>query len=181
SLSRHPAWLTVLQQGLGHVPYCLEAVEEGRTRGILPLAYVGSWLFGRFLVSLPYLNYGGVLADDDFVARQLIDEAVGLADDLKVRYLELRHEQPLSCDRLDGRRSDKINMRLPLPARVEELWKALASKVRNRVRCGQKHGLTVSWGGAELLRDFYAVFSRNMRDLGTPVYGAALFRSILQH
>ena len=78
-LSRHPAWLVVLQRGLGQVPYCLEAVEEGQTRGILPLAYVRSLLFGRFLVGLPYLNSGGVLADDDGAARRLIDRAVELA------------------------------------------------------------------------------------------------------
>ena len=180
ALSRHPGWLTVLQHGLGHVPYCLEAVENGQTRGILPLAYVGSWLFGRFLVSLPYLNYGGVLADDHFIARRLIDEAVALADSLNVRYLELRHEHPLDCEKLDGRRSDKVNMRLPLPARVDDLWKGLGSKVRNQVRAAQKNDLTVSWGGSELLGDFYAVFSRNMRDLGTPVYSKALFRSILE-
>ena len=28
ALSRHPGWLTVLRDGLGHTPYCLEAIEE---------------------------------------------------------------------------------------------------------------------------------------------------------
>jgi FemAB-related protein (PEP-CTERM system-associated) len=36
------------------------------------------------------------------------------------------------------------------------------------------------WGGADVLNDFYGVFSRNMRDLGTPVYGKRLFRAILE-
>src|SRR5713101_6436464 len=59
ALSRHPAWLNVLARGLRHTPYCLEAVEGDRTRGFLALADVRSLFFGRFLVSLPYLNYGG--------------------------------------------------------------------------------------------------------------------------
>src|SRR5438105_11041217 len=92
--SRHPGWLSILRDGLGHVPYCLEAVEGERTRGLLPLAFMHSWLFGRFLVSLPYLNSAGVVADDETVARLLITEAVLLADRLKVKYLEMRHEQP---------------------------------------------------------------------------------------
>ncbi|HYT90926.1 MAG TPA: FemAB family XrtA/PEP-CTERM system-associated protein [Gemmataceae bacterium] len=179
-LSRHPAWLTVLQKGLGHVPHCLEAVEDGQTCGLLPLAYVGSWLFGRFLVGLPYLNYGGVVADNDRVAQKLVENAATLADGLKVRYLELRHEQPLACDKLGGQRSDKVNMRLALPATGEELWKRLASKVRNQIRNGQKNGLTVAWGGQDLLAEFYKVFRRNMRDLGTPVYSKKLFQSILE-
>src|SRR5262249_49985458 len=115
SLSRHPSWLTVLERGLGHTPYCLEAVEGEETRGFLPLALVRSWLFGRYLVSLPYLNYGGPVVDHDQVARGLIDRAVSLADELKVRYLELRHTWALDHPALGHRLSSKVHMRLPLP------------------------------------------------------------------
>src|SRR5262249_29462107 len=91
-LSRHPGWLQVLDAGLGQTPYCLEAVADGTTQGFLPLAFVRSLLFGRFLVSLPYLNYGGPVADNADVASRLIDQAATLAETLRVRYLELRHE-----------------------------------------------------------------------------------------
>ena len=70
-LSYHPSWASALANGLGHAPYLLEAEESGTTRGLLPLALVRGPLFGRFLVGLPYLNYGGPLADDDAVARLL--------------------------------------------------------------------------------------------------------------
>jgi FemAB-related protein (PEP-CTERM system-associated) len=179
-LSRHPAWLTVLERGLGHAAFCLEVVEEGKTCGLLPLAHVHSLLFGRFLVSLPYLNYGGVLADDDRIARLLIDRAVALAGELGVRYLELRHERPLEHPALGERMSHKVHMRLPLPATAGELWDRLSAKVRNQVRKGQKNELSVAWGGEEVLGEFHAVFSHNMRDLGTPGYGRRFFRSILR-
>src|SRR5687768_16451435 len=71
-LSRHPGWLPVLQSAFRHYPYCLEATQGGRTCGALPLAYVRSWLFDRFLVGLPYLNYGGCMADDDRIAGLLV-------------------------------------------------------------------------------------------------------------
>jgi hypothetical protein len=174
-LSRHPAWMTVLQRGLGHTPYCLEAVEEGKTCGILPLAYVRSLLFGRFLVSLPYLNYGGVLADDNVTAGLLLDGAVQLADRLKVRYLELRSETAADHPKLARTRADKVHMRLPLPATPGTLWDQLSTKVRNQVRKGQKSGLSVTWGTHDLLSEFHEVFSANMRDLGTPTYGKKLF------
>jgi FemAB-related protein (PEP-CTERM system-associated) len=179
-LSRHPAWLSVLERGLGHSPYCLEAREGDVTRGVLTLAGLRSLLFGRFLVGLPYLNSGGVVADDEGVSRQLIGRAVGLADELRVRHLELRHEQPVEHPALGERLTTKVHMRLALPATVDELWKGLPSKVRNQVRAGQKHDLTVAWGGFDLLPEFHAVFSRNMRDLGTPAYGRPLFRSVLR-
>src|SRR6516225_4791508 len=178
--SYHPAWLAVLCSGLGHKPYCLEAVEDGKTRGYLGLAYIRSLLFGRFLVSLPYLNYGGVRAGDQQTAGLLISEAKKLADQLGVRYLELRHEKAIEHPVLAQTRTDKVHMRLPLPSSSECLWKSLTAKVRNQVRKGQNSGLVVSWGRQELLSGFYTVFSHNMRDLGTPVYGQRLFRSILE-
>jgi hypothetical protein len=114
-LSYHPAWLAVLAQGLQHTPYLLEAVEGEKTCGLLALAYVRSWLFGRFLVSLPYVNYGGVLADNDRVAGLLIDRAVQLAEQLDVRYLELRHQQAVEHPVLLHQMSTKVHMRLALP------------------------------------------------------------------
>jgi serine/alanine adding enzyme len=179
-LSSHPGWLMVLERGLGHVPYGLEVVDQGVTCGWLPLAYVRSLLFGKFLVSLPYLNYGGVLADDIQISRILIDRAIELADRLDANYLELRHVEANDHPGLPTRVSSKVHMKLALLSDPGQLWKQLPAKVRNQVRKGQKNELQVVWGGEELLGDFYQVFSRNMRDLGTPVFGRKLFREILR-
>jgi FemAB-related protein (PEP-CTERM system-associated) len=177
----HPAWLTILQQGLGHRIYLLEAHDGERLVGRLPLALVSSRLFGRFLVSLPYLNCGGVAAEDQATACKLIDQAVQLADELDVRYLELRHEQPIAHPALRHSVTSKVQMRLALPALADELWKQIGSKVRNQVKNGQKQPFAIKWGGDELLHDFYDVFSRNMRDLGTPVFSRRLFQAILEN
>lgn len=179
-LSRHPGWLPVLEHGLGHTPYVLEAVDGERTLGWLPLAFVQSFLFGRYLVSLPYLNSNGVQAEDEATQRLLVDRAVQLADELRVRHLELRQEQAIEHPALTGRLTSKVHMRLALPDFPGPLWEKFPAKVRNQVRKGEKSGLSLAWGGAELLDEFYTVFSRNMRDLGTPVYGRALFAAILR-
>jgi FemAB-related protein (PEP-CTERM system-associated) len=178
-LSRHPGWLLALRDGLKHIPYCLEAREGQTSRGLLTLAFVHSLLFGRFLVSLPYLNTGGVLADDLAIPNLLIDRAIRLADELIVRYLELRHEQPIIHPALTAQMTDKVHMRLALPPNSQELWNRLPSKVRNQVRKAQKINLTVEWGNHDLLPEFYDVFSENMRDLGTPVFGKVFFERIL--
>jgi FemAB-related protein (PEP-CTERM system-associated) len=70
-------------------------------------------------------------------------------------------------------------MTLDLPSSSEALWKSFDSKLRAQIRRPQKAGATYRLGGAELFSDFYAVFARNMRDLGTPVYPRAFFREIL--
>lgn len=179
-LSRHPAWLKVLHDGLKQEVFAIEARMHGETCGFLPLAFVNTMLFGRFLVSLPYLNSNGVIAESPDVQSLLIDRAVALADELDASHLELRHESPLDHAALDGAMASKVHMRMALPESKEHLWKRFDSKVRNQVRKGEKNGFTTTWGGAEYLEPFYAVLSENMRDLGTPVYGRGLFRAILK-
>lgn len=178
-LGRHPAWLTVLHESLGHDVYALEAVADGRTCGYLPLAFVSSLLFGRFLVSLPYLNSNGVIAQAADVQARLIARAAELADELNVRYLELRHEAPIEHPALTVTIASKVHMRLALPKTYEQLWKKFDPKVRNQVRKGEKSNFRITWGGVELLDGFYRVLCENMRDLGSPVYGESLFREIL--
>jgi serine/alanine adding enzyme len=180
ALSRDPKWLSVLQSGLDHEPYAIEAIgPDGRTCGLLPLAYVSSMLFGRFLVSLPYLNSNGVIAAASDAQSLLISRACELADELNVKHLELRHETAIDHDRLDGRMTSKVHMRKPLPGSLDALWKSYDSKVRNQVRKGEKNNLCVTWGGHDQLDVFYDVLCRNMRDLGTPVYARRHFAAML--
>src|SRR4029078_11946054 len=69
---------------------------------------------------------------------------------------------------------------LSLPAYYETLLKAYPSKLRSQIRRAQKEGMDVRVGGEELLEDYYRVFARCMRDLGTPVYEKGFFQSIVE-
>src|SRR5262249_7799916 len=88
-------------------------------------------------------------------------------------------ETQVAHPKLSPVRRDKVHMRLNLPATAGALWDKIPAKVRNQVRKGQKHGLTAAWGRHDVLPEFHAVFSENMRDLGTPTYGKKLFAAIL--
>jgi FemAB-related protein (PEP-CTERM system-associated) len=145
------------------------------------LAFVRSTLFGRFLVSLPYLNTAGLLADNDTVREALLDQAIDLSYQLNTRHLELRHEAPVADARLNGTRDTKVHMRLELPSFPGPLWEGFPAKVRNQIRKGEKNGLTVHWGTWNALDEFYRVFATNMRDLGTPVYGKHFFQAMLRY
>ena len=71
-------------------------------------------------------------------------------------------------------------MLLPLASDIDTKWKHFDAKVRNQIRKEEKSGLTVQIGGKEFLSDFCAMFARNMRDFGTPVYGRVFFESIFE-
>jgi FemAB-related protein (PEP-CTERM system-associated) len=91
--------------------------------------------------------------------------------------MELRETRPSATWPM---RTDKVSMWLPLPADKEVLWAQIGSKLRAQIKKGLGHGLTFEVGDARLLDDFYRVFSTNMRDLGTPVYGKTFFETVLK-
>src|SRR5204862_6109442 len=84
-------WRGVFERAFGHDAIYLAALRDGQIEGVLPLVLIDSWLFGRGLFSLPFLNYGGVVAVGEEAARALLAEASRLARDRGCRSLELRH------------------------------------------------------------------------------------------
>jgi len=170
-------WRGVFERAFGHQAQYLLARRDAAVVGVLPLVVFRSRLFGRFMVSLPFVNYGGVVADDDAVAAALLARASTMAQELRLDHLELRHTER----QFDGLpcKQHKVSMMAALDTSAERAWEGLDRKVRNQIRKAEKSGLTTSAGGAELLDEFYAIFCRNMRDLGTPVYARAFFDEVL--
>src|SRR6267143_3671093 len=168
-------WREILSDVLG--AECLYRVVTdgaGEWQGILPLVRVKSWLFGHYLVSLPFLNDGGPLGSAA-ARRLLVEEAVGEARRSRVDLLELRTRDPAGLDLAVSSR--KITVLRPLPATPEALLASFPSKLRSQIRRPLKDGLTVRFG-LDQREAFYDVFARTMRDLGTPVLPRALFERL---
>jgi serine/alanine adding enzyme len=165
-------WRDVLKNILGHETALLVAVDHGGTwRGVLPLVRVRSVL-GHYLVSIPFMNDGGPLGDDD-AKTALVEHAVADARRTRAKLLELRSRDPLPGPVTSSGR--KVAVHLPLPETVEALWATtFKAKLRSQIRRPTKEGMTVR-DGSDQLDAFYSVFSRNMRDLGTPVLPRAFF------
>ena len=168
-------WINAVANGLKHKTILLKSHAQQTVTGVLPLCLVSGPLFGKFLVSLPYLNTGGVWATDEDSATALVDAACDLADRFDVKHLELRHEVPIQHPKLNMQRIDKVHMRLALPNTIEDLSASLKSKLRSQVKKSHSFSLSCEYGGAESINNFYDVFAVNMRDLGTPVFSKGLF------
>jgi serine/alanine adding enzyme len=173
------AWASLIKRTLGQKPrYIIAKNFSGTVVGVLPLVNLKSMAFGNFLVSMPYFNYGGVLADNAEVSTALVNAATRLADSLKVSHVQFRcTEESMPSDLHLS--THKVNMILDLPESQEALGKSIGSKRRSQIKRPIREGVSHRIGGKELLDDFYDVFCQNMRDLGTPVYSKKLFADIL--
>lgn len=174
------AWRYLIERLFRHESHYVYAADEGdRVTGVLPLVRLRSLLFGDYLVSMPYFNYGGAIADSPRIEQLLMERAARIAADAGCSHIEFRDTvaRPASWPV----RTDKVGMELILPSDVNDLWSSLGSKLRSQIKRPQREaGIEVVHGGHDLLGEFYQVFARNMRDLGTPVYAVAMFREILQ-
>ncbi|AZT84123.1 FemAB family PEP-CTERM system-associated protein [Marinobacter sp. NP-4(2019)] len=178
SIWHRPVISTFIESTYGHRTRYLCALDTNdRVLGVLPVIQLRSRIFGNFLVSLPYFNYGGVLADNKDVANRLISAADQWRQTLDSKHLEMRagRDHGLGLPQ----KTDKVTFWLPLPDNTEQLWESFQPKLRSQIRRGKREMTGLTIGGPELLGEFYRVFSENMRDLGTPVYGRAFFRNLL--
>lgn len=195
-------WKRVIEETYGHRGIYLMALETGRDgspgttiRGILPLVYMNPPFSPRRLISLPFLDVGGVLAEDAATEAALITEAMALARRLKADRLELRYARPSEVfgapgdfERLMGGLdcsyrllSHKVGLARSLPSSSGALFDSFKSKLRSQIKKGMKQGLSYETGGENLIGPFYAVFARNMRDLGSPVHARRLFVQLMSH
>lgn len=172
-------WRDVIEEVFRHRCHYLTALSHARIVGVLPLVEIRSLLFGRFLVSLPFVTYGGIAAEDEEATRALAEAAIRLGRRASASWIELRQRCAAHLDW--PCRRHKVALVVPVAGGAAGLWARLSSRLRGKVRKAQRSGAGFEAGDAGRVGDFYRVFSRNMRDLGTPVYPRRFFESIGRH
>ncbi len=172
------AWKLAVEQSYGWKGVYLLAEQDGHVRGVLPAVDFRGLKGRNSYISLPYCDAAGPLADSPQIEDMLVEHLRSLAFPHKipceVRYPVVRENSPQA-------QGGKVRMLLPLPDDSASLLAGFKSKLRSQVRKPIKDGLTAQLGGAELIDSFYTVFTRNMRDLGSPVHSRAWIESILSH
>lgn len=179
-------WKRLIEDTFGHDTHYLSARDAaGELRGVLPLVHLSSRLFGSFMVSMPFFNYGGPLSDHVGVDAALMEAATYKARQKGCEHVEIRETFPRNENLMSEdaecwpAKTTKVSMVLPLPDSEAQLDAEFSAKLRSQTRRASKAGAEAFTGGLDLLDDFYRVFARNMRDLGTPVYPKCFFENIL--
>jgi FemAB-related protein (PEP-CTERM system-associated) len=177
SAYHRPEWLKVLSEYSGYKIYLFVLKCDGKIVAGAPALLMDSAIFGRNIISIPYVNYGGALSNSKKLIMDLLCDIKEWTKGEAIDYSEFR--TTVSGLALPVK-SRKCSMILRLPPDDKTLEMNLRAKVRTQCKKASMFNPQVVFGGLELLNEFYYVFSTNMRDLGTPVYGKNIFKRILQ-
>ena len=170
------AWQRVIEESFGHRPVHLVArnAPDGQIDGILPLFLVHSRIFGRMLISTPQATYAGVLANSRSAWHALLSHARSLAREYRVRFLEIRSFPDPIADSSFLTKDLYVTFRQQLQESTEANLAAIPRKTRAEIREGIRNGL--EFRADEIgVDEFYGIYSRSVRELGTPVFSKRLF------
>ncbi len=179
-ICHHPAWAQIFEKTFGLESVLIRHLTDGRTTGGVPMVQFDQRLTGRAMISMPFLNYGGILADNDDAGMDIITACRQLADRSKIDYLEMRHTGWSIGDAADKTVQNRVTFRLDLSRPSDAIFKDLKKQLRTRIRKAGKQDLE-TYAGRDRIDDFYAVFSMAMREHGTPVMPKRFFRLIIEH
>jgi FemAB-related protein (PEP-CTERM system-associated) len=176
TLFHHPRWSDAVVTTFGHRPRHLAAYRDDELVGVLPLVEVRSWVAGRLLISVPYGNGGGILADDADACAALAQAARELADTLGARALDLRGAAANApgIPALPG----YLGFARDLPDDPEKVAAMIPRKARAAGRYArERHGVVVRHDEDDL-QLVWQLYCRSMRRLGSLNYPLALFRTL---
>jgi len=176
SLFHLDKWRQAIERAFGHPSHALIAEERGGVVGLLPLGEIKSRLFGHYLVSAPFAELGGPLADTPETAVRLLEKAAQIGRDRDCAYVELKNRQPL-----DGLPTKDlyVNFSKAILPEVEANLAAIPRKSRAAVRKGIDEGLTAAFGHDQF-DAFYEVMAQSYHQLGTPIFAKGFFRAFLE-
>ncbi|MBV8684889.1 MAG: FemAB family PEP-CTERM system-associated protein [Caulobacteraceae bacterium] len=173
-------WRDLAQDVFGHRPRYLTRREGGTLAAVLPLTEVRSRLFGHALISTAFCVGGGPLATNSAGLTGILQEAERLGREVGVDYIELRDVRCGAQAELgEGwvvRDDLYATFEAPLPASEDENLKQIPRKQRAVVRKALERDLTTTIDSG--VDDFFAVYSRTMRDHGTPALPRRFFQAL---
>jgi FemAB-related protein (PEP-CTERM system-associated) len=173
-------WRDIARGVFGHRPRYLAQREGGALAAVLPLIEVRSRLFGHALISTAFCVGGGPLARSAAGLGSILQEAERVGREAGVDYIELRDVRGCAQAELgEGwvvRDDLYATFEAPIPGSEEENLKQIPRKQRAVVRKALERDLTASIDND--VDEFFAVYSRTMRDHGTPALPRRYFQAL---
>ena len=161
--------------------------KNGRIEALFPFFIVKSGLFGNRMISVPFLDVGGFLGDyDESDIAELIG-AIKKDCGKKLKHIEIRtnslmpdfeKNRKILADLGFSEDSGRQQMIIELTGE-EDLWKRFHKHTRNEIRKAEGSGLKINpIENENEIKGFYGLYSREMRNFGTPQHSLKFFRNI---
>jgi hypothetical protein len=165
TIAHNPSLKTILEKSFGFNTQNVVIKKDDKIVGTMPISRVR----GR-LVSIPHFSYGDILFNGSNNEKQIIRKKI-INDNFEIRSFEAFS---------DYFNDSKLMFYFDLKENEEEQLKSWSSKLRQKIRKGLKNNVKVKEGKEELLPAFYKIYSKNMKDLGSPVLSYKFFKNILR-
>ncbi len=170
-------WRRILKESFNFEPYYLAAVENDDIIGILPLFRILRRPGRYALSSIPFGNYGGILADNEETATFLLESAKELLHISGGEYLELRHRSGIQDENLQ-RKNLYSRFTLQLSGDSERHFTEIGRSNRNKINKSKRRGLSVT--RSKDMSALYPIHVHTARRLGTPCFPRRYFELILE-
>jgi len=157
--------------------------------GVFPCLFVRSLIFGKRLISLPFVEYAGPLLKNDMehsmakpVLAQFLDYVDKLSKKLKTDYVEIR-QPPESVSSVLSSMGFKglqrhVTFRIDLSKKESELLRDMDKKCRNSLRKAMKSGMKIQEVELDSLGQYYDLYLDAQKRLGSPPHSFGFFRNV---
>ena len=182
-------WGDVLCRTYKYGRHYLAVKEDEDIFGVFPCVFVKSLIFGKRLISLPFVEYAGPLLKNDMdpsttksVLTRLLDYSDRLSKKLKADYTEIRQPTQLLSPMLPsiGFKSLQrhITFRVDLTKEESKLWRDLNKKCRNSLRKAMKMGIKIEEIDLDGLEQYYDLYLGAQKRRGSPPHSFDFFRRV---
>ena len=173
-------WVKAIEESYNLKPFIIALIDNKKILNTIPFFLIESIFFGKKLVSMPYGDYGGFISDVkvDWFVKKL----EGYARENDVDYVEIREANPELEKNLEFFESKLTyyNFMLNLTKSLNDIWKSFDKKVRNSIRKAEKSHVKVFKGSRKDLEEFYRLYLKTMKKLGSPPHSFDFFDNIFK-
>lgn len=176
------AFRQILIKSFGYA-CCYYAVvdKQERIRAIVPLVTGRNLGMKKVGVSLPFVNYTDICTDSEEAFRFAIDSVAEWKERNRLGYIELRLKDQSLDDSGWSVNVQNVTFVLPLSADENEVLSLSSGSNRNHVRKVYKNDwFSVSFDTGHL-PSFYNVYTRRMKQLGSPAPDISYFRRFFEY
>jgi len=171
-------WKEAIEKVYGLPSFYILAKSKNNIKGIFPLFLMRDIFYKKILISLPYSNYGGIVAESMEVAEALLKRADYICKKNGAVYLEQRTLYPL-INKILLNKLIYFSLILELDHNPSNIWKKKVKRgAKKAVRQAIKYGLKAQVVNSTEtnIKLFYDLYSKSIRDLGTPVHSFKWFK-----